>query len=38
MVMAAQIGDLSSGTEFIAPDVLSKTANAGAPKKTREFI
>ena len=27
--------DISSGTEFIAPDVLFKTTNAGAPKKLR---
>ena len=29
--------DISSGTEFIAPDVLFKTTNAGAPKKHRGY-
>ena len=30
--------DLFVGTEFIAPDVLFKTTNAGAPKKHRGNI
>jgi len=28
---------LFAGTEFIAPDVLVKTMNAGAPKKHRDY-
>jgi len=29
--------DLFGGTEFIVPDVLFKTTNAGAPKKHRSY-
>jgi len=29
--------DLVAGTEFTAPDVLFKTTNAGAPKKTQRL-
>jgi len=29
--------DLFAGTEFIAPDVLFKKTNAGAPKKHRDY-
>jgi len=29
--------DLFGGTEFIVPDVLFKTTNAGAPKKHRGY-
>jgi len=30
--------DLFAGTEFIAPDVLVKTTNTGAPKKHRDYL
>ena len=30
--------DLFVGTEFIAPDVLVKTTNTGAPKKHRDYL
>jgi len=37
LCLADRETDLFGGTEFIVPDVLFKTTNAGAPKKHRGY-